>query len=200
MSGRKVSSGLIRQPVGRRQGKFLVSQPPQGSVRTALIVVTTPAFDDHDLRLPQRVEGFAIEQLVEQPGIKLSMNRSPNDCPARCRRSLLRRRRREPDARRRRHRRNAQRRRGGALKEARCLAQRHCRRRRSGRREVVIAQSRSGEAAPIKDLGRVGLNQLHPPEKSYKTHLRPHALPGVSSVVRHSPTLKLARDRTSRLS
>src|SRR4030081_949792 len=33
------------------------------------VVVTTPAFND-DLRLPQRVEDLAIEQLVAQPGIK----------------------------------------------------------------------------------------------------------------------------------
>jgi hypothetical protein len=35
--------------------------------------VTTPAFDD-DLRLSQRVEDLAIEQLVTQRALKLSMN------------------------------------------------------------------------------------------------------------------------------
>src|SRR5438045_3029096 len=38
-------------------------------MRPHRVVVTTPAFDD-DLHLPQRVEDFAIEQLVAQPGIK----------------------------------------------------------------------------------------------------------------------------------
>src|SRR3982074_2293544 len=38
-------------------------------MRPHRVVVTTPAFND-DLRLPQRVEDLAIEQLVAQPGIK----------------------------------------------------------------------------------------------------------------------------------
>ena len=38
-------------------------------MRPDRVVVTSPAFDD-DLRLAQRIEDLAVEQLVAQPGIK----------------------------------------------------------------------------------------------------------------------------------
>jgi hypothetical protein len=43
--------------------------------------VTTPAFDDDDLRFPQCVEDFTVEQLVAEAGIKLSMNPYSQELP-----------------------------------------------------------------------------------------------------------------------
>jgi hypothetical protein len=37
--------GLIVQPFGLQPGKFLGCQPPQGSVRTALVVLPPPCLD-----------------------------------------------------------------------------------------------------------------------------------------------------------
>jgi hypothetical protein len=54
---------------GGSQSKFLRRQPPQSSVRTALVVMASPALDD-DLGFAQGVEDLAVEQLIAQAGIK----------------------------------------------------------------------------------------------------------------------------------
>ena len=55
--------------LGRRQGKFLGCQPPQGSVRTALIVMPPPRLD-LALRVRQRQEPVCVEAFVAQSAVE----------------------------------------------------------------------------------------------------------------------------------
>src|SRR4051795_10042432 len=69
--GRRSWSGLRSRPCGECWHEHLRcrSAIANRGMRPDGVVVTTPAFDD-DLRLSQRVEDLAVEQLVTQPGVK----------------------------------------------------------------------------------------------------------------------------------
>src|SRR5437764_6907085 len=54
---------------GRRRSKFLGCQPPQGSVRTALIVMPPPRLD-LALRVRQRQEPVRVEAFVAQTAVE----------------------------------------------------------------------------------------------------------------------------------
>jgi len=48
-------------------------------MRTLLIIVTTPLFDD-DLGFPERAEDLAVEQLIPQPGVEALPSRRRFAC------------------------------------------------------------------------------------------------------------------------
>lgn len=60
---------LISGLLGRRQGEFLGRQPPQGGVRTALVVVPPPRLDLAP-RVGQRQELVRVQALVMQAAVE----------------------------------------------------------------------------------------------------------------------------------